>query len=110
MTWAFFCLFVLILIQEYVGVFFIGFREKGQKRERNIDLLPPLHTSTGDGTHNLDMCPDRDLNPQPFGAGDDTPIYCTTWPGLTWGYLNRQVDEPLYLRIVFSSKWAIDQL
>ena len=45
--------------------------EEGGERERNIDLLPPLCTSTGDGNHNLVMCPDQ--QPQPFGVQDDAP-------------------------------------
>ncbi|KAF6123874.1 dynactin subunit 5 [Phyllostomus discolor] len=30
-------------------------------------------TPTGDRTHNLVMCPDWELNPQPFGLWDDAP-------------------------------------
>ena len=56
--------------------------EEGEQRERekernidvrNINRLPPIHTPTGDGTHNLDICPDRELNLQPFGAWVDAP-------------------------------------
>lgn len=32
----------------------------------NINWLPPICVLTGDEIHNLDMCPVRELNPQPF--------------------------------------------
>ena len=53
-------------------------RERERERERNIDLLPLIHTLTGDLTHNLSMCPDVELNSQPFALWDDTPTTCTT--------------------------------
>ena len=42
-------------------------------RERNIDQFPPMCALTGDRTHSIDMCPDWELNMQPFGARDDAP-------------------------------------
>ena len=41
--------------------------------ERNIDQLPPVHTLTRDQTRNLGMCPDRELDPEPFGVWDEAP-------------------------------------
>ena len=37
------------------------------ERERNIYQVPPIHTPTGDLTHNLSMCPDLGTNPHSFG-------------------------------------------
>lgn len=51
-------------------IFSLIFREKG--REKYLPGAP-----TGDGTCNLDMCPDLELNLQPFGVLDNTP---TNWP------------------------------
>ena len=48
-------------------------KEEGRGVEKNIYQLPPIHTSTGDQTHNLDMCPDWEFDPQPFGVQDNTP-------------------------------------
>ena len=54
----------------------IDFRETEREREtsiweRNIHLLPPIHSLTKDWTRNLGMCPDQESNPQPFGVQDD---------------------------------------
>ena len=53
--------------------FFFFFREEGRKR--NINQLPPIHiltgTPTSDQTHNPGICPDWELNPQPFSVWDD---------------------------------------
>lgn len=42
--------------------------------KRNIDRLPPAHAhaEAGDKTGNPGVCPDGDLNPQPFGTGWDS--------------------------------------
>ena len=78
--------------------FLLIFREKGREdRERqtdrhrqtdrgvnvrNINQLSPIHALTSDWTCYLGMCPDWDLNMQPFGVWDDAPTSWTTWPGL----------------------------
>ena len=52
-----------------------GGRERGRETsmgERNTDQLPPIRSLTGDRTYKPGMCPDQELNPQPFGLGDDT--------------------------------------
>ena len=36
----------------------------------------------GDRTHNLSMCPDWELDPQPCGAWNDTPTNRDTQPEL----------------------------
>ena len=46
---------------------------KEQERERYTGQLPALCAVTGDQTENLGMCPDWELNPQPFGVWDDAP-------------------------------------
>ena len=57
----------------------IDFLERGEGRERNIDVKEK-HQSVAscmhpdwDQTRNLDMCPDRESKPQPFGLGNDAP-------------------------------------
>ena len=71
----------------------IGFRERGRsgvggerninvrEKQRNIDQLPPIHSLTRDQTHNLGLCPDWELNLQPFGVWNNAPINWTTWQG-----------------------------
>ena len=55
---------------------FIDFRERkvrGRKRNigvRNITGLSPTLPNP-DGTHSLGMCPDQELNLQPFGVRND---------------------------------------
>ena len=48
------------------------------ERETLISCLL-IRTPTGGWTSKLGMCPDRDLNPQPFGQWDDAP---TNWATL----------------------------
>ena len=55
-------------------------REIERKRKRNIYQLLPICALTGDRTYNLGMCPDQELNLQPFGVQDDTPQW-TESPG-----------------------------
>ena len=66
-------------IQKIHVYWFQRERGVGGERERNINWLPPICALTGDWTCNLDMCPDRELNPQPFGVWDDAP---TSWATL----------------------------
>ena len=61
-----------------------GWKEggRGEKdRERNMDSLLPVHALTRNWTHNLGMCPDQELNLQPFGVQDNAPTNSATWPG-----------------------------
>ena len=73
-------LFFILFFYPHPRTFFslLLEREKGREGEeerligeRNINWLPPVHTWTGPGirdqTHNLGMCSDQELNPQPFG-------------------------------------------
>lgn len=64
-------------ISFYRSLFFllIGFRGRKGEREREIpeSQLPPIHTPTGDLTHNLNRYSDKVSNPQPFGAWDNVP-------------------------------------
>ena len=48
-------------------------RDKGRKRERNINQLPPICTLIRNQTCNLGMCPDWGSSMQPFGPWDDAP-------------------------------------
>ena len=54
----------------------IGFLERGRHREREkhqgereTDWLPFVRAPTGNRTHNLGICPDRELNLQSFCSG-----------------------------------------
>ena len=63
---------------------FIDLGEKGKETSiwnRNIDRLLSIHTSTGDWTGNQGICPDQELNLQPFGVWDDAPTHLATKPG-----------------------------
>ena len=56
---------------------FIDFRERGRERGnidvRETSIVASCMCLTGDPTHNLGMCPDQGLNPQPFGVWDNAP-------------------------------------
>lgn len=52
---------------------FIDFREGN-------DWLSPKPTLTRDWTHNLGMCPDLELNPQPFGVPDNASTHTSQGP------------------------------
>lgn len=59
----------------------IDFREKRRERERN-KRETSIHALIKDQICKLDMCPDWELNPQPFGVQDDTPTIGNKQPGL----------------------------
>ena len=50
-----------------------GVRGEERERERDIHQLPPVSALTGARTCHLGMCPDRELNPQRFGAPGNAP-------------------------------------
>ena len=56
---------------------FIDFREIRERKRninvRNINRLPPILALTGDQTHKVGVCPDQELDLQPFGVQADTP-------------------------------------
>lgn len=93
-----FCyMFYLFIFNPHPRICFIAFRERGSGREggreregerwaRNVDRLPPVRTPTGDQTCNLDMCPERELNLQPF--------WCTGWRSIQ---LSHQLGLILFL-------------
>ena len=55
---------------------FIDFRERKRKRgKRKVYWLPPICVPTRHRTHNIDMCPDQEQNPQPLVYG--TPLQPT---------------------------------
>ena len=67
-------------------MFYWSYREDGREREilmweRNINWLPPIHALTGDRTHILGMCPDRESNLQPFTVRNNAATKWATWPG-----------------------------
>ena len=63
----------LFIFNPHLRTFFHYFQRerKGERettvQERNIGRSPPIYAQTGDQTHNLGMCPDRELNLQPSG-------------------------------------------
>ena len=74
-------------------MFLLTFREREGEREketsmwkRNIDQLPPICTPTGDWTCNPGMCPDWELNLQPFGVPDNALNYWATQPGHAFAF------------------------
>ena len=70
---------------------FIDLKERGREKhwcEKHL-LLPPIHTPTRDQTRNLGMCPDWQLNSQPFAVQDDAPTNWANWPGQK-GVLKRE--------------------
>ena len=64
-------------------------RERGREKHRcEIDNVREKDWSaasctapSGDWTLSLDMCPDQESNPQPFGVWDDAPANWVTWSG-----------------------------
>ena len=70
---------------------FRGKRREGEREreretwmwERNMYHLPLIYTPTRDQPYTLGMCPDWELNSQPFGVWD-TPTKWTTGAALQW--------------------------
>ena len=54
------------MIIDFRDAMIIDFRERGREKDRNIDWLPPVCTTTRDRTSTLGVCPDRGSNLQPF--------------------------------------------
>ena len=48
-------------------------KERERDRQTDIDQLPPVCAPMGGQTHNLGMCPEWELNPQPFRVWDNIP-------------------------------------
>ena len=60
--------------------------ERGREREisvrvRKIGRLPPVRALPGDQTCSLGLCPNQELNPQPFGVWGAAPTNGAAWPG-----------------------------
>ena len=103
---------------------FVDFSQRGERgRKRNINWLPPVCALTGDGARNLSMCPDRELNPQPFGVWEDAPttsyLAMATHSFLTrlsYGLRSREIGVLLlvfiFVGIVFDYdlKWSKNSL
>ena len=97
LSWFFFFSFfgcILFCFNPHLKTFFHCFLEKkeGEREtevekhwcERNSIWLPPICTSTDDGTWNLGMCPDWESNTQPFGVWD------TSHAARTANYIGQQ--------------------
>ena len=71
-------LFIYLFIYSSPEDMLLNFRERGREGETEGEThrceretsvgLPFMHTPTRDQTRNLGMCPDWELNPQPFGV------------------------------------------
>ena len=85
-----------------------GGREREKKeRERNINVrnisqVPPQCILTRDQTWSLGMCPDRELNPQPFDVKDNAPTNWATWLGLYNCFLMYLRPPHIVLHLIFS--------
>ena len=84
---------------------FIDFRDEGGERDRqteketsvweiNIDWLSPVFSLTGYWTYNLRMCPDLELNLQPFGVENSAPTNWATQPGLAFSFKAEYLHVP----------------
>ena len=81
-------------------------KERGRETsmwERNIDRLPSKCTSTGHGTCNLGICPDRELNLQTCGVLDSAPAKRAT-PSGSHSYFRLQLLPLLLYWLFFSIK------
>ena len=79
-----------------------GWRKRGREIstwERNIDWLPSIWAPTEDRTCNWGMCPDQELNQQPFNLWNDTQATEPHQPGFVLCFLiNINSQNPRYQR------------
>ena len=93
------------LILFFLRFYLFIFRERGKEGretsmwERNIYWLPLVHSTTGDWTCNLGMCPDQELNLWPFTLQDNAQPMIHTGQGKHILLLKCQV---LQIRLLMS--------
>lgn len=66
--------------------------------------MPFIHAPTGDPTSDLNMCPDGELNPQPFDAWEDALTNRATWPGPSGALILGLISIPYTLIHVFTTQ------
>ena len=62
-----FKIFLILTQGHFLKLILVKEEVREERRERNINWLPPLSVQTGDQTRNLGMYPDWESNPQLFG-------------------------------------------
>lgn len=71
--------FYLIYFLSSFEDMLINFRERGRKGERETEIpMWERNIMTQDQTQNLGMCPNKELNLQPFDTQDYAPFTWTT--------------------------------
>ena len=68
--------------------------------KRDINQLPPICAPNGNQTHSPGMCPDEELNPQPFDERKDAPTNWSTQPGFGMHFKWRQIKSKYLLEWV----------
>ena len=72
----------------FLRFYFFIFRERGREGEREGEehqcVVAFCTSSIGDPAHNPGMCPDLELNRQPFGSQAGTQSAEPHQPGLKW--------------------------
>ena len=63
-----------------------------EKHRSVVSCTPP----TGDQTHNLSKCPNRELNSHPVGVQDDAPTTWAAMPGLFYKVYEEHGHNHLY--------------
>ena len=71
--------------------------ERTETERETIDWFSSTCAPAGDQIHNLGMCPDWELNLQPFGVWDDVPTNWATRPGHNTILLTLLYRRPLEL-------------
>ena len=78
----------LTIFYFFLKIFIYLFLEGkgGRKREKHQCMVASCAPPTGDPAHNLGMCPDWELNQQPFGLQASTQSTESHQPGLLFAF------------------------
>ena len=85
--------FILFWIISFFKEFYLSFREGREgERERNINVwLPLMHATPPNLACYPSMCPDWELNQQPFGSQASAQSTELHQPGLCWIFSGRNI-------------------